>query len=864
MKRIYYVMIWAALLGLAMPMRGQETGNTVLLTAHLVDGYDGKALQAPWGVNFICDALDRAVVATPDSTGYIQLRLPKGRCIVMELFHYPVTLDLASDTVVERLVLEYDAFDQAITSIYFSRHKKDSTLRAEEALLKADLHYVDTSLHFLDPDPNYYQLAYLYERDLHYPLPRWRTFCRDSALHYLRYSYHQNPERYDYLYYSIRQLEHALGLPHDRKVRRPKAPDSRWYAPMPEVKDGWIDDTATSYTDLFARARNMSHHLSLELAPQGEKSLVYPCRKKPAVRILYYGGLGNSTAIRIEDGRLHYASCDDPWYAPAESRWRERWSAKLTRAEMDTMLACLDSLHQLGDQNYLADNIAIDAQNIHIEYTDQTGYHYVDCFAPNKHPETAPIHRYLDRLFRRHTHLLTIGPIVNGPYNHGGRYTIDGKNIHLEANDDGFSPRRFRLPEDTYSVRAEVPGFEPQEFRLHLQGDTAIDTLRLKHRSIDLQVNILFPGGAELTGPMLLYVEGVDTAIVEEQPGPRIATGGYPAVFRHVPAGTRCFIVEDSRRVGGYFHTPLLYIADSIEDADSLTMTLDHSRRPFRSAREKDSTLRAEARMMHLSGVDRTEELGKLYYHDFLLFRMPPWQTFDSARSEAHLYLAGTYHLHPDKHYLYYPLRQLEIYGNQKADPSLMPPAEDTLRYLPLPVDDLTPYSHQDILTPLEENHKEARRMAEWLTLMDEPTLLHPRRQGPVLRRHSTTSHHDELYCLRIENDTLYTKHLFNTFGLTDPFDTTIDHEPSHYPDTLVVAQRALTPAERDTLRLLLRAMADEDLDGTVGTSGGMHAVMENYEYIVDGEFHYVRSLAPYSVPLLRRLDEWLAQLTKQ
>ena len=203
MKRIYFVMILAALLGLAVPMRAQEAGNTMLLTAHLVDGYDGKALQAPWGVNFICDALDKAVVAMPDSTGYIQLRLPKGKCIVMAIFHYPVTLDLASDTVVERLVLEYDVFDQAITNIYFSRHKKDSALHAEEALLKADLHYVDTSLHFLDPDPNYYQLAYLYERDLHYPLPRWRTFSSDSALHYLRYSYHQNPERYDYLYYSM-------------------------------------------------------------------------------------------------------------------------------------------------------------------------------------------------------------------------------------------------------------------------------------------------------------------------------------------------------------------------------------------------------------------------------------------------------------------------------------------------------------------------------------------------------------------------------------------------------------------------------------------------------------------------------------
>ncbi len=856
-----FPLLLVALLFLALPLRAQEKENTVLLTAHLVDGEDDKALLAPWGVNFICDALDQAVVAIPDSTGYVELRLPRGKCVVIPEFYYPVTLNLTADTIVERLELTYDAFNRS--NIYRSRHKKDSTLRAEEAALKADLHYVDTSYSFLDPDPNYYLLAQLYEYDLHYPLPRWRTFSRDSALHYLRYSYHQNPERYDYLYYPICQLEHALGLPHDRKVRRPKAPDSRWYAPLPEVKDGWIVDTITSYMDLYDRARNMSHHLALELAPQGEKSLVYPRRKKPAVRILYSGGLGNSTAIRIEDGRLHYASCDIPWRSPDESHWRERWSVKLSRAEIDTMLACLDSLHLLGDQNYLADNIAIDAQNIHIEYTDHTGYHYVDCFEPHKHPETAPIHHYLHRLYRRHSHLLTIGPIVNGPYNLGGVYTIDGKNIHLEANDGGFSPRHIRLPEGSYSIRAKAPGFEPQVFRLRLQADTTIDTLRLKHRSIDLKVNILFPGGAELTGPMLLYVAGVDTTIVEENPGPRIATGSYPALFRHVPTGSQCFIVEDSKRVGGYFHTPLLYIADSIEHADSLTMTLDRSRRPFRSAREKDSTLRAEAQKMYLSGIDMSEDLGKLYYFDHLLFRMSPWHTFDSACTNAYHLLSHAYRLHPDKHYLYYPLRQLQFDGNLKADPSLQPPAEDSLRYLPLPADNLTPYSLQDILSPLEENAKEARRMAQWLAPLGEPSLLYPKRQGPLLRLHHSSSYGDERFSFRIENDTLFSKHLFSTFLPADPFDTTIDPNPSLVHDTITLTIRPLSPAECDSLRLLLQAMADADLSGSVGASGHMHAVMEYYEYIVDGKYRFVNSLAPWSVPLLRRLRHWLLSLTQ-
>ena len=57
--------------------------------------------------------------------------------------------------------------------------------------------------------------------------------------------------------------------------------------------------------------------------------------------------------------------------------------------------------------------------------------------------------------------------------------------------------------------------------------------------------------------------------------------------------------------------------------------------------------------------------------------------------------------------------------------------------------------------------------------------------------------------------------------------------------------------------------MANADLSGSVGTSGHMHAVMEYYEYIVDGKYRFVNSLAPWSVPLLRRLRHWLLSLTQ-
>ena len=94
-------------------------------------------------------------------------------------------------------------------------------------------------------------------------------------------------------------------------------------------------------------------------------------------------------------------------------------------------------------------------------------------------------------------------------------------------------------------------------------------------------------------------------------------------------------------------------------------------------------------------------------------------------------------------------------------------------------------------------------------------------------------------------------------------FDTTIDPNPSLYHDTITLTIHPLSPAECDSLRLLLQAMANADLSGSVGASGHMHAVMEYYEYIVDGKYRFVNSLAPWSVPLLRRLRHWLLSLTQ-
>lgn len=840
-------------------------GQTARVEGRIV-GTDGNLIHFNTTATIICDALDSALTVDLDTSGHFVANLPTGRCMLCVPYFSSVLLDIVADTIIDPIELEY-AYYYYDTDRWESRHRKDSVLRAHEAELKADLHYYDTTWpEWVEREYNYHRLAYLYDHDMHYPLPQWRTFSRDTALHYLRYCHRQNPERYDYLYYPIRQLEHCLGLPADPAVRPPKAPDERFFVPMPEPTADWLTDTTTSYMSLFESARNRSEIYRSDFAPLGEKSLVYPRRKKTAVRVLVYGGMNNTTAMRIEDGRFHYVTCDRPWAMDTASPSEFiRWSVKLTRAERVTLARCLDTLRQGGDQYNLDNSMMIDAPNIEIELADPDGYRCYLCNNPDKHPLTVPLDRFLDSLWRRNTRPLSIAAIVDDSNNKAlpfATVTVTGKDIRTDRRH--YSGRdRFRLPEGKYTVRIEHEGFEPQEYTVRLRDSLRLDTVRLEHRSIDIHVDIEQPGGGMIEGPLLLYVNGVDTAIREEEPAPRISPDGYRATFRHVPAGNWCFLVEDHARVGGHYHSNLLRIGDTLDHPDEITMTLDHSRRPFRTKREKDSVLRAEVQFMKHSPDYGDYSVGKEYYYDHLLRVIPSWCTFDSACFEARRYLTRAYHSEPDLHYLYYPIRQMEFLDDSHERPydtTIQPPLPDSNAYIPLRVHEYIHHSFDDILTRLEESDQLSGRYANFLKPMDERTLLTPRRRGPVLRVVSSDSHHSERYSLRIENDTLYDKKLYNLLQDQDPFDASL--RDSVFADTLVVRQRPLTAAERDSLRVLLRAVDEQNYSGTVGYPESFHSIPYLFEYVLDGQFHYFTSFTTREDTPLERLKQWLRTLT--
>lgn len=810
-----------------------------------------------------CDALDTALYLTADSSGRIAAMLPKGRCLVDCAFCPLLVLDLQRDTVV-------DGTDPTHlyhpTSSWPSRHHRDSVLRVREAELKADLQHVDTLYGMPMNDPYYFYLAYLYDSDLHFPLPRWRTFSRDTALHYFRYCYHQDPRRYDYLYYPIRQLEHALGQKPDRRVRPPKTPDGRWVTPRPEVPADWLDDTATSLFQRFSRAQNYNDNLAVEFNSLGEPSLVYPLRRKPAVRILYYGGLGNNTTLRVEDGRLHFATCSESFH-PEEASQLERWSVKLTRAELDTLAVCIDSLRLLGDRDYLDDGMAIDAQTVHIEYSGPDGYRNVICFNPERHPETAPLYFFLDRLWRHYTHRLSF-PIVSaltGKDIYFAHVTLTGKNYRNTTTPDIGKPTHFYAPEGKYTLRIDFPEYEPYERTVRLRGDTLLDTLRIEHRRIDLRV--AYSANQRALGPMLLYIGGVDTAVVEENAAWDSRVDNHECLFRNVPAGVGFFIAEKERRAAGHYHSKLQYFRrEEDEETDTLDLTLDNSRCILPTKVAKDRYLDSLTATLQGDAF----RLGQLYYNEFPLYRMPTWQTYPHAADSAYRYLLPIYQSDPRRYnYLYYPLRQLDDFLHLHGDSVLKaPPPYDSLQYLPLPTEDFYYFYYEnDYLASMLDVAERSRRYAELLTPMDEPSLLVPSRQGPALRYHWVDHHGGSVYCRRIENDTLYDKELFSTFGLTAPFDSTIDQDPNHYPDSLIVHKRALTAAERDTLTTLLRAVDDENISGFLGQRFGLSPVLIHFEYILDGRFHHFMSLHNHDdspnepSPAVNALRKWVSTL---
>lgn len=608
-------------------------------------------------------------------------------------------------------------------------------------------------------------------------------------------------------------------------------------------------------------------NLVAEFTSLDEPSLAQPRRSKPTVRILYYGGLGNTTSLRVENGRLYYATCSESFH-PEEASQLERWNVKLTRAELDTLAICIDSLRRLGDQDYLRDGIAIDAQNILIEYSGPDGYHNVSCFTPERHPETAPLYRFLNRLWWRNTHRLSF-PIVSaltGKDIYYAHVTLTGKGYRNTTSPSISNPTRFRAPKGKYTLRIEFPEYEPYEQTIRLRGDLTLDTIRLTHRQADLRIAFSVPQGAGGVDTMLLYIDGVDTAVFEDSADRKRHLNNHECLFHNVPAGVGFFIAEKGQRGQGVnFHSDVYYFRLKDDEDDTIALTLDSSRYVLPTKAAKDRYLDSLVSALQGDGF----RLGQLFYNDFLLYRMGSWQTFPHAADSAYRHLLPLYLSNTRRYnYLYYPLRQLNDFLHLHDSTLKAPPPYDSLQYVPLPTDDYHRYYYDDnYLATMLDAADDSRRYAELLIPMDEPSLLVPPRQGPVLRYHGVSHHGGSAYSTRIENDTLYDKEIFNTFNLTDPFDTTIDLDPDHYPDTLIVHKRALTAAEMDTLVVLLKAIDNENHNGFLGQRFGLSPVVYHYEYVLDGRHRHFSAIHNYddspdepSYPV-NALRKWLSTL---
>lgn len=813
-----------------------------------------------FGVAVTCDGLDSVFSVEPDSTGHFRMVVPRGRCVISALMLDDVCLDLQSDTSI--------ALDLIVTPWpmhrdgYRSRREKDSTLHAREALLKADLYGTDTNR--WPYQPNYATLAQEMEADLFYRLPRWRTYNMDTVLYYLKFCYFCDRNEYDYLYYTIRQMEHRMGLEPDLRVKPPREPDGRWYCPMPEVPENWMDDTATDYGDLIARAREWSRGRALSLEPMGEKSLVYPKRKGLAFRMVMDGGLCSPTSVRVEEGRFYYRCREYTWDGEPPDRVDEALDFALTEAELDTMARCIAALDTLTT-NLVGDWPGIDGPTFEFEWVKDGNYRSVICYHPGKEEPIKTLFDYLIRLRMRHLYKVSFyleDEFPGHKYFPAESYTRGHRWLSFrEAHRWKGEPTTHYVPKGKYTLSVEKPGYETIERTLDVRGDVMLDTLRMRHKRITLRLQLQTESGWPLSGPIGMYVDGVDSAIVGD-----FDPIGQTVVFHDVPAACDYYLVEHVGRSGGWYHSQVSFVRTWTE-TDTLTMRLDRSREDFSSRSRKDIHLNGIVRNRRLSGGNHDLELGILYYYDALLEDIPTWQTFPKADSLAYDCLRRVYHSDPQKYgYLYYPIQHL-VWKNWdlKKDSTIHKPVVDSTCYVPLPEElwEKKHYDDYDLLSPFREAKEENDRYRKILGYMQESSLLVPQRRGTVVRWHYISHHGGSFYSTRIENDTLYDKKFFNTFDLTDPFDTTIDQNPEHYPDTLVVHKWALTAADKDTLKALLQSIDKEGYEDMVGQEATASPTLQYFEYVLDGQYRHFRTLRPDSLPPVDALLEWVYGLMK-
>ena len=812
-----------------------------------------------FGVAVTCDGLDSVFSVEPDSTGHFRMVVPRGRCVISALMLDDVCLDLQSDTSI--------ALDLIVTPWpmhrdgYRSRREKDSTLHAREALLKADLYGMDTNR--WPHRPNYATLAQMMEDDLFYRLPRWRTYSMDTVLYYLKFCYFCDRNEYDYLYYTIRQMERRMGLEPDLRVKPPRKPDGRWYCPMPEVPENWMDDTATDYGDLIAHAREWSKGRALSLEPMGEKSLVYPKRKGLAFRMVMDGGLSTPTSVRVEEGRFYYRCREYTWDGEPPKRVDEALDFALTKAELDTMARCIAALDTLTT-NLVGDWPAIDGPTFEFEWVKDGNYRSVICYHPGKEEPIKTLYDYLIRLRLRHLCKVSFYLEDEFPghkyfsaesYTRGRRW-LSSREAHRWKGE----PTTHYVPKGKYTLSVEKPGYETIERKVDVKGDVMLDTLRMRHKRITLRLQLQTESGWPLTGPIGMYVDGVDSAIVGD-----FDPIGQTVVFHDVPAACDYYLVEHVGRSGGWYHSQVDFIRDW-KTTDTLTMRLDRSREYFSSRSRKDIHLNGIVRNRRLSGGNHDLELGELYYYDALLEDIPTWQTFPKADSLAYDCLRRVYHSDPLQYgYLYYPIQHL-VWKNWdlKNDSTIRKPEVDSTCYVPLPEElwEKKHYDDYDLLTPFREAQEESDSYRRHLATMQEPSLVFPPRVRPSFRWIGFSPVSGSTEIVRIDGDTLYVKEMFNTRDLYDAADIS-----QEWPDTVVVRKQALSAADQDVLRRRLEVLAAEDYKGRVGP-GPMPGCTDRgtavFEYVLEGRYHRFEALYPDKMAAVKALMDWIEELKKE
>lgn len=812
-----------------------------------------------FGVAVTCDGLDSVFSVEPDSTGHFRMVVPRGRCVISALMLDDVCLDLQSDTSI--------ALDLIVTPWpmhrdgYRSRREKDSTLHAREAALKADLYGTDTNR--WPYRPNYATLAQMMEDDLFYRLPRWRTYSMDTVLYYLKFCYFCDRNEYDYLYYTIRQMERKMGLEPDLRVKPPRKPDGRWYCPMPEVPENWMDDTATDYGDLIARAREWSKGRALSLEPMGEKSLVYPKRKGLAFRMVMDGGLSTPTSVRVEEGRFYYRCREYTWDGEPPKSVDEALDFALTKAELDTMARCIAALDTLTT-NLVGDWPGIDGPTFEFEWVKDGNYRSVICYHPGKEEPIKTLYDYLIRLRMRHLCKVSFYLEDEFPghrYFSAESYTRGRRWLSFrEAHRWKGEPTTHYVPKGKYTLSVEKPGYETIERPLDVKGDVMLDTLRMRHKRITLRLQLQTESGWPLTGPIGMYVDGVDSVIVGD-----FDPIGQTVVFHDVPAACDYYLVEHVGRSGGWYHSQVDFIRDW-KTTDTLMMRLDRSREYFSSRSRKDIHLNGIVRNRRLSGGNHDLELGELYYYDALLEDIPTWQTFPKADSLAYDCLRRVYHSDPQQYgYLYYPIQHL-VWKNWdlKNDSTIHKPVVDSTCYMPLPEElwEKKHYDDYDLLSPFREAQEESDSYRRHLATMQEPSLVFPQRMRPSFRWIGFSPVSGSTEIVRIDGDTLYVKEMFNTRDLYDSADIS-----QEWPDTVVVRKQALSAADQDVLRRRLEVLAAEDYKGRVGP-GPMPGCTDRgtavFEYVLEGRYHRFEALYPDKMAAVKALMDWIEELKKE